>query len=432
MPILGTVSSSYNVPEQLLYYAGIYNNFTYFFLYGIGLDSSNLPYLVGTSYDAATTTQGVVAKFTNQLSNTWQKSLEPASGNGNFNSVSIDSSGNVYVVGYVDAGLAVATFAKYNSSGTLQWQRKISSSGQTDFSPGVLDSSGNLYAGGRMNFGGSVAGGSDLMCTVKYNSSGAIQWQRYIGPDSSSFAKTEAIVFDSANSMVYSIGTGMSYEGIIAKYNTSGTLQWRRRLKKTGGNGIYWGSGTLDSGGNVYAGGYDLDNSDGYIAKYDSSGTIQWQRKIATASALKITSDSSDNLYVWSNSLKTLFKYNTSGSLTMQKTFTQSGLQSWSINEIKVDSTNGILYMAGYWRYNSIYTGFAFQYPTSMPNKTLTLPAQGGSSTITVASGSYTDAAGVATADSYTTAFTGTATGTEAVNNLSDIAGGQTMISGTL
>ena len=68
--------------------------------------------------------------------------------------IAADSSGNCYVTGYTNNGSNDDVFiAKYNTSGTLQWQRKLYGA-STDYGYGVaVDSSGNCYVTGSTNNG---------------------------------------------------------------------------------------------------------------------------------------------------------------------------------------------------------------------------------------------------------------------------------------
>ena len=87
--------------------------------------------------------------------------------------VTTDSSGNFYVIGTSNDGNTYPIIAKYNSSGVIQWQRKLR---QTISGTGrgiAVDSSGNVYI-----CGAGYTGSLFYIITAKYDSSGAIQWQR--------------------------------------------------------------------------------------------------------------------------------------------------------------------------------------------------------------------------------------------------------------
>ena len=73
--------------------------------------------------------------------------------------LSVDSSNNIYGTAYTDASGTNAVIAKWNSSGTLQWQRKLTVSGGCQFSDVKINStgtsmyiSGYTYASGNYNY----------------------------------------------------------------------------------------------------------------------------------------------------------------------------------------------------------------------------------------------------------------------------------------
>ena len=93
---------------------------------------------------------------------------------------STDTTSSIYVVGdyYLYSGLSYAMVAKYNSSGTIQWQRKLSSSTYNTFAQAIATtSSGDTYVVLQLSSSSYVY---YSMVIVKYNSSGTIQWQRSI------------------------------------------------------------------------------------------------------------------------------------------------------------------------------------------------------------------------------------------------------------
>ena len=271
--------------------------------------------------------------------------------------VEVDSSGNVYVCGYnssIGQGSHEIYLVKYNSSGVIQWQRSLGGT-SSDYGHGLaLDSSGGLYIGGFTSSAGQ--GGNDMMI-AKYNSSGAIQWQRTLG--SSGNDQGLNVATDSSDN-VYLCGTsatsgaGME-ELIIAKYNSSGTIQWQRRLGGSA-NDVAYGVAT-DSSDNVYVCGSTRSNSsntDMIIAKYNSSGTIQWQRLLYSSSgsdiARRITTDSSGNVYIsghtnsigQGNADLLIAKYNTSGTLQWQRIIGGTGAEYGY--GIAVDSSGGVYF----------------------------------------------------------------------------------------
>jgi len=128
--------------------------------------STNVTYMV-VSVTPANAGCGIIAVDSTGAT-LWARKLTQ-SGGGDINGMDIklDSSGNVYVA-VTCFTLQKAVVAKYDSSGTIQWQRSLSDA-SIDFAWGVaVDASANVYLLG-------------TRFVAKWNSSGTIQWQRVFG-----------------------------------------------------------------------------------------------------------------------------------------------------------------------------------------------------------------------------------------------------------
>ena len=266
--------------------------------YGIVVDSSGNAYVAGaTLSQGAGSSDILITKYDTSGAIQWQRILGGTRDDAGY-AIALDSSANVYVAGYTGAGAANDDLlvTKYNSSGTIQWQRTLGGS-VNDYGYGIaLDSSANVYVAGYTRSQG--AGSADMLIT-KYNTSGTIQWQRILGGTGAEVGYCVAV--DSSGN-VYAAGstTPVSTSAImITKYNTSGTIQWQRTL--TGSvNALAYGI-ALDSSANVYIVGQALSPVDVIIAKYNTSGTIQWQRTLSgTLNDLGygIVLDNSGNMYI--------------------------------------------------------------------------------------------------------------------------------------
>lgn len=286
---------------------------------GINLDNSNNVYVTGgTSSDGTTDgTDLQIAKYDTNGNLQWQKTLGSVGLYQAGLSVVVEqSTGDFYVGGFSlpNGGFPqnnAMLLVKYDSSGVLQWQKSLTYAGsQADCSDIALDSSGNIYLAGTSPTGATYGQGT----LVKYNSSGAVQWQVAI-TKATGQSSYYSIVIDSSDNIFVTgtalTGVGGTSYGIVAKYNTSGALQWKKQI----GNPEFpvLTSITADSLGNIYTAGWGGANYSSYIIKLDTNGAIQWQRNFSAtnywAQIYSITIDSSDNLVVGG------FTRSTSGSI---------------------------------------------------------------------------------------------------------------------
>ena len=320
---------------------------------GIAVDSSDNLYIAGlTLSEGAGSDNILIVKYDFTGTIQWQRTLGGTSEEDGVSGIAADSSNNVYIVSQTEsegAGEYDIIIAKYNSLGDIQWQRTLGGT-YNDQGKGIaVDSSNNVYITGRIS---ATAGSADILI-AKYNSSGTIQWQRTLSGTNQDFG--EGIAVDSSNnvyivSFTKSEGAG-NFDILIAKYNSSGTIQWQRTLGGTNTDYGYSGGIALDSSNNVYIAGFT--DGDVLIAKYNSSGTIQWQRTLSATigfggSAQGISVDSSDNLYIAGRTSSEgaggsdilIAKYNSSGTIQWQRTL--GGTNSDVGRAIVVDSSDNL------------------------------------------------------------------------------------------
>lgn len=157
-------------------------------------------------------------------------------------SLDVDSSGNIYALGQMaddDIGIV-----KFDNTGATTWVRKFGNSGATsyNFRPRSLqvDSSGNVYA---------FAYGSNLpqkKVFVKFNTSGTLQWQKDWVDDTFS---PERLHID-ANDNIYSTGTQNSKIN-LTKWNSDGSVNFSRNIDRSNSSSDSGFGITTDSDGKI-------------------------------------------------------------------------------------------------------------------------------------------------------------------------------------
>lgn len=198
-------------------------------------------------------------------------------------SITADLSGNVYVTGYTKVVALNEDYAtiKYNSTGVMQWAQTYNgpSSGTSydDAYSVAVDLSGNVFVTGFSRNSSNYD-----IATIKYNSFGILQWvQRYNGPGNGDDGGYKVITDNLGNIFVAgeSRGSGSGQDYILIKYNTNGILQWESRYNGTGNSDDIAEDLAIDNYGNLYITGVcggSGTNADFGTVKYNPSGIQQW------------------------------------------------------------------------------------------------------------------------------------------------------------
>ena len=386
---------------------------------GIAVDSSDNIYITGTSLGTnvygANVTSGTnddifVAKLNSSGEVQW---VYTAGGTGRDRGrkIALDSSGNIYVVGYyrnvVDFGGGNETsngnwdafLLKLNNSGTFQW---VKSFGDTLNDLGrdvVVDSNDNVYMLG--DFRGTVTfpsiasriASSADMFVLKVNSSGD-NVRLYTGASTSGDESARAMAIDSSDNLyitgsfsgTMNFGDGnnvtasFSHDLFIVKLNSD--LQFQNIYLSSISTAQKAKGIAVDSSGNIYAtgnfngtvdfGGGLLNRSsqDIYLLKLDSNFTFQWVKTFSDtnqqsdpAMGTAIAIDEDGNVYSGggigdtirigdlsldgANNRAYILKHDSSGNLLWSKTFGGGTADASDKMQDIAIDSNGFLITAG-------------------------------------------------------------------------------------
>lgn len=265
-------------------------------------------------------------------------------------SVAIGPDGSVYVCGYTEPANASSSvkdgfIAKFDSSGTLQWQKTLVGKYEEISNSVAVGPDGSVcVCVHQYDAHGAV---TDLM-VVKFDSSGEIQFKKALGWSRSIRSQSVAVGLDGS---VYvcgntdSLKSGSRYAALIVKLDYSGALQWQKRIDdlNDGSPDVRSNMGrsvAVGPDGSVYVCGSSSTssfwgstnpNSKVLIVKFDSSGVLQWQKYLGGSGSeggisVAVGPDGSvhvcgvTNSYGAGNSDILVAKLNSSGSIQWQKT----------------------------------------------------------------------------------------------------------------
>ena len=258
-----------------------------------------------------------------------------------------DSSGNIYTVGQIRVNRNVNEnrsfyVQKVSSKGVFQWQRTLTPASALTYQygsgsvTGLTDTSGNTY------ILGTNSGASAYL--AKYNSSGTIQWQKNITYGYTNLSPKD-MCFD-ASGNIWIVGTCRSsacftpYACWVWKFDTSGNslASYEKNLGSAGATDAITASIKVGASGNVYVGYSWLDASacyvyNVYLLKLNSTlSSVSWSKSGNTganyyqdAASFGVQLDSSENVYWY---FVAPGKY----ALSVAK-FNSSGTLQWSYNQ---------------------------------------------------------------------------------------------------
>lgn len=335
---------------------------------GVTLDSSGNVYSISNDN---TRNLILLTKYDNTGNFLWGKTLGISGDNINAYAIALDSSNNIIIAGRAPNSIHQNVLvAKFDSAGTVIWQRRYGRSTSSNWGYGVaVDPSGEIYVTG---YGNVI--GADGLWLIKYSAAGTLLFSRYLtglsppNPSVVTYRGTGIALDSAANSYISGKQTPASANRLqVTKYNISGVLQWQYY-------GVlgYPGGGTtsnlnavaVDSSGNsYYIGDANLlspSYTDALILKVDSSGAMLWATALSnyyyqptqSITGSSIALDSSNNVYGvgtlnnnnYPNYSVFIAKWDSSGALQWQRRLSITGgsLNISAGNGVSIDSSGNV------------------------------------------------------------------------------------------
>lgn len=358
------ITFKYNT-SGILQWSAIYN-FGYNNDYGNSLTLSpggNL-YITGGSDPANTQDDMVTIKYNPSNGDSiWVKRF-----NGTLNQydvardIAVDDNENIYITGQTDGVTFSGDIAtlKYSSDGTLQWIKKFTGSTSVEDAGKklALDTSGNIYVAGITNTNSALQ-----YIGLKYNPNGDSLWTRLYDFGLSSYEDVKAMAFDKSFNMIIS-GDCNNLDMGTVKFNSSGVLQWARVFYGAQLIGDFTNSIATDKNGNVYIAGKSRVSQYGdqfTVIKYNPAGTQIWLKSYGVQlfdnfdAARAMTIDTAGFIYITGTSVSRFnnlsmdfltFKLDTAGNQLWYVTFNGAGNREDDAKAITTDNS-GNVYVTG-------------------------------------------------------------------------------------
>ncbi|MBS4016002.1 MAG: SBBP repeat-containing protein [Candidatus Latescibacteria bacterium] len=347
------------------------------YAYAIAVDDSGNVYVAGRSYASTTNYDYATIKYNSSGVQQWvQRYSGPGNNWDEAIAIAVDGAGNVYVTGWSYSTTTNYDYAtvKYNSAGVEQWVQRYNGAGNgmDRANAMVLDGQGNVHVTGY-----SQGAGIDFnYATIKYNSSGVLQWIAGYDGTANSDDHAYAITVDDSG-YVYVTGgsrnSGTWIDYTTVKYDADGGSIWIRSYNGPGNNEDRAHAIAVDGLGNVYVTGRSMMGMyhDYATIKYNRDGDTVWVRRYSGPGnyqdeALALALDGQGNVYVtgWSEATGTYddiatIKYDSAGVEQWVQRYNGPGNSNDRPSAIAVDSF-GNIYITGY----SVTSGNNYDYVT--------------------------------------------------------------------
>jgi len=259
--------------------------------FGISVDSQTNNIIIGTiDYDfwGASESDIFIQKKDKNGTSIWSNIYDYNAAANDFGyDVAVDSSDNIYVVGYVYSvnNKWDIFLRKYDAAGNIQWTRFYNRQrGSEDNAMDVaVDTLNNIYVIGTVE----TTNRNDDIWLAKYDSAGNNIWSKTIDGGINEDDEGIGIDVDSAGNIYISANVSTNIADpwrdyiMVAKYDTDGNEIWKDITGSTNENGA--GKIVVDNAGNIYVTGSILEDEINFdiniwIRKYDNAGNEVWTK----------------------------------------------------------------------------------------------------------------------------------------------------------
>jgi hypothetical protein len=320
----------------------------------MGIGGASDVYLTGVSFGNGPDGDILTLNYDSAGQLTWEREFNgPGDGYDRAFTLGMDHAENIYVSGRVDGISTLQDYItlKYDSAGTLLWERHYSSSlgsSRDEARALVVDQSASLYVTGISDCQGTAPLRTCDCVTIRYTPGGDTVWTRRYGRI---LDYALAINTDFAgNILVVSSRRGFaeSWDLLLLKYDPDGSLLWHKEYDAPVARHEFARGLAIDDDGSVFITGYSWIEGDSvtvnYVTvKYSSDGEFQWARVFEedknqlgyTGSndfGQPIQIDFAGNILVTGRSFSAItgydcvtIKYDTDGNLLWQRRFSTPG-----------------------------------------------------------------------------------------------------------
>ncbi|MBE2218780.1 MAG: SBBP repeat-containing protein [Ignavibacteria bacterium] len=238
------------------------------YIVSIDVDAAGIVYAGGCSVGATTGQDLVVIKYNPDGNEEWVRRQNGAGNGGDaLVTIKISPNGSVVAAGYVYNGSEQShnTYTiKYDENGNVLWQQEYNGLGsKIDFATAMtIDNNDFIYVTGLTTQIINSRPDSNY-ATLKYDPAGHLLWvATYDGPSNSVDVSRTIFVDNASNVYISGSSKGVGSDDYATiKYNTSGAVQWIMSYNGTGNSNDYSSSVVADAQGNAYVTGRSTGSS---------------------------------------------------------------------------------------------------------------------------------------------------------------------------